>query len=189
MTTFDDEEKEIIDYGNDESLLRSHDLNGLAEYILSAKCHKIAILAGAGISVSAGIPDFRSKNGFYNTLNINNLTTLSKLQKEEINKYPERILSVDLFKTNPEIYMILRRDFILSIDKYLPTLTHWFFRLLYDKKLLKRYYSTNIDGLDIATNIPSNILINVHGTSSNAVCFCCNKEFDFFLKPVLQLNS
>ena len=29
----------------------------------------IVVLAGAGISVSCGIPDFRSQDGLYNTLN------------------------------------------------------------------------------------------------------------------------
>ena len=29
----------------------------------------IVVLAGAGISVSCGIPDFRSHDGLYNTLN------------------------------------------------------------------------------------------------------------------------
>jgi NAD-dependent SIR2 family protein deacetylase len=29
----------------------------------------ILVLAGAGISVSCGIPDFRSQDGLYNTLN------------------------------------------------------------------------------------------------------------------------
>ena len=34
-----------------------------------SKRKNIVVLAGAGISVSCGIPDFRSRDGLYNTLN------------------------------------------------------------------------------------------------------------------------
>eukprot|EP01084_Bolivina_argentea_P155787 271478_1 len=165
-----------------KSLLNSHDLKGVAEYIKSTNCKKIAILAGAGISVSAGIKDFRSADGLYNTLNLNNFPTLSDKQKSKIKEHPKYILSVPIFKTNPEVFYECKRDMILSFDsdKYLPTLTHWFFRLLYNKKLLKRFYSQNVDGLDIQTGIPSNdILINVHGINGKAVCFACNKPYDW----------
>ena len=40
--------------------------------LLSTK-RNIVVLAGAGISVSCGIPDFRSANGLYNTLNYQEL--------------------------------------------------------------------------------------------------------------------
>jgi hypothetical protein len=39
------------------------DLQGIANYMKG--CKRIVIMSGAGISVSAGIPDFRSPNGLY----------------------------------------------------------------------------------------------------------------------------
>ena len=41
-------------------LLTSFDLQGVAQYITSKNCQNIIIMCGAGISVSAGIPDFRT---------------------------------------------------------------------------------------------------------------------------------
>ena len=45
--------------------LTSLDLAGVARYISSGQCKRIAFLTGAGASVAAGIPDFRSKRGLY----------------------------------------------------------------------------------------------------------------------------
>ena len=42
------------------SLLPSFDLNGVAQYMLSPQCKNVIVMCGAGISVSAGIPDFRT---------------------------------------------------------------------------------------------------------------------------------
>ena len=160
------------------TLLSSNDLKGIAEYIKSGKCKKIAICAGAGISVSAGIPDFRSTDGFYNTLNTNDFPMLTEEQIKEIEIDKDHILTIELFEENPSVYLHARKEFILSGFKYKPTLTHWFFKLLEEKGLLKRFYSTNIDGLDVATNISKDILIHVHGTCGNAICYQCKKEFD-----------
>ena len=48
--------KQELQKGVIKSLLPSHDLKGIAEYIKADKCKKIGVLAGAGISVAAGIP-------------------------------------------------------------------------------------------------------------------------------------
>ena len=41
-------------------VLSSFDIDGIAEYLQRNECRNVIVMAGAGISVSAGIPDFRS---------------------------------------------------------------------------------------------------------------------------------
>ena len=43
-------------------------LQGIADAILANKFKNIIVMTGAGISVAAGIPDFRSANGLYETI-------------------------------------------------------------------------------------------------------------------------
>ncbi len=87
--------------------LPSKDIKGLAAYIRSPHCKKIAILAGAGISVSAGIPDFRSKGGFYDTLD----PTTYQLTPEQfkwVKEDPQHLLTIELFRQNQVPYLQAR---------------------------------------------------------------------------------
>ena len=86
---------------------------------------KIAVVTGAGISVSAGIPDFRSpKTGLY-----------ANLQKYNL-PHPEAIFDLDFFKANPEPFYNLAKEF-LDLSKFSPTPTHRFIKLLQDKEMLQ----------------------------------------------------
>lgn len=73
--------------GPGEKVLDELTLEGVARYIQSDMCKNIICMVGAGISTSAGIPDFRSPGmGLY-----------ANLQKYNL-PYPEAIFQIDYFK-------------------------------------------------------------------------------------------
>jgi NAD-dependent deacetylase sirtuin 2 len=93
-------------------VLKSFDLKCAAEYM--SKCSNIVIMAGAGISTSAGIPDFRSPGtGLYSQLEKYNLP------------FPEAVFHLDFFKvckTNPKLF---KEIFFCSIYRQIPN--HFFY--------------------------------------------------------------
>uniref|UniRef100_A0A4W5R939 NAD-dependent protein deacetylase n=1 Tax=Hucho hucho TaxID=62062 RepID=A0A4W5R939_9TELE len=150
-----------------EKVLDELTLDGVASYIQSGKCKNIICMVGAGISTSAGIPDFRSPDtGLY-----------ANLQKYNL-PYPEAIFQIDYFKKHPEPFFALARE--LYPGQFKPTVCHYFIKLLKDKGLLKRCYSQNIDTLERVAGLEGEDLIEAHGTfyTSHCVSFMCRKEYD-----------
>ncbi|KAJ7651732.1 DHS-like NAD/FAD-binding domain-containing protein [Mycena polygramma] len=106
-----------------------------------AKCKKIVVVTGAGISCSSGIPDFRSSDGLY------------ALVKE---KYPDVVLKgrdlfdASLFRdpTSTAVFHTFIGQLKQSIDAASPGPTHHFLQLLDTKKKLLRSYTQNIDGFE-----------------------------------------
>ena len=140
---------------------------------------KVVFLTGAGTSVSAGIPDFRSPGGMYDTLKPE-LLTASTNERMTMAQDPTTVVSWSLFSQNQFPYLELRRPFILGIadKKWKPTATHIFMRLCHDKGLLKHVLTQNIDGLDYQTGIPPEKVISVHGSMGQINCEGCGTEMD-----------
>jgi len=149
-------------------------VDGVASYILSGKCQKIAFLTGAGVSVGAGIPDFRSPGGMYDTLKPE-LLTATKEQRDMMKSDPTYVVNKRLFQANQLCYLELRRPFILGIaeTKWKATITHWFIATCHKKGLLTRLYTQNIDGLDFQTKLPEDKIVSVHGTMGLIGCEDC----------------
>ena len=69
------------------AVLSSFDIDGIAEYLQRNSCRNVVVMAGAGISVSAGIPDFRSPGtGLYDNL-----------QKYDLPS-PQSVFDLDFFR-------------------------------------------------------------------------------------------
>lgn len=125
-----------------------------AYFIKNAK--NICVLTGAGISTNTGIPDFRSKNGWYN-------------------KEPEDILSFDNFIKDPkEVYAFLYKYFkLINVE---PSKSHKILAELEDMKKNIAIITQNIDKLHHKAG--STDIIEFHGGLDKAECILCNKEYD-----------
>ena len=123
------------------------------------------MLTGAGVSVSAGIPDFRSPGtGIYDNLKEYNLPR------------PEAIFTLDYFLDKPEPFYKFSQHFDLSSCNATPT--HYFVKLLQEKGLLWKCMTQNIDNLEEKTGMNMNDVVQCHGANRGAACGKCKKSYD-----------
>ncbi|CAO2626164.1 NAD-dependent protein deacetylase sirtuin-2, partial [Lemmus lemmus] len=149
-----------------ERLLDDLSLEGVTRYMQSERCRKVICLVGAGISTSAGIPDFRSPTtGLY-----------ANLEKYHL-PYPEAIFEISYFKKHPEPFFALAKE--LYPGQFKPTICHYFIRLLKEKGLLLRCYTQNIDTLERVAGLEPQDLVEAHGTfyTSHCVSSSCRQEY------------
>lgn len=113
---------------------------------------------------AAGIPDFRSpETGLYHNLQKYNLP------------HPTAIFEIEYFRENPQPFFALAKE--LYPGQFKPTPCHYFVRLLHEKGLLLRHYTQNIDTLEHIAGIPSEKLVEAHGTFHTNHCINCQHEY------------
>ncbi|KAI9201957.1 DHS-like NAD/FAD-binding domain-containing protein [Polychytrium aggregatum] len=165
-------------------------LKSIAESLRRSK--RCVVVTGAGISVSGGIPDFRSQNGLYN------------LVKE---KYPTSIMKGrDLFDatlfrdpTSTALFFTFMGELKDVIAKASVTPTHQFLKSLDSQGKLLRCYTQNIDCLENRLNMTTDIdlepkdlglpkakpdkgqpkVIQLHGDLDRVVCTVCGHTSKF----------
>nr|VWO94420.1 NAD-dependent histone deacetylase SIR2 [Ganoderma boninense] len=136
-------------------------VKGVVKAVLKAR--RIIVVCGAGISVEAGIPDFRSPEGLFQSL------------KKD---YPRLISGKDLFDASifrSEDTMSLFCQMIARLSQLStaaePTTFHRFLRAIDDRRCLLRVYTQNIDALEeksgLTFGVPGAVsrTINVSSTS------------------------
>lgn len=124
----------------------------------------IVTMVGAGISTSAGIPDFRSPTtGLYNNLMKYNLP------------YPQAIFELEYFYQNPKPFFRLAKE--LYPGTFKPTPSHYFVKLLEQKGLLIRHYTQNIDTLERIAGISEEKIVEAHGTFFTNHCLQCKTAY------------
>ncbi|XP_052769173.1 NAD-dependent protein deacetylase sirtuin-2-like [Mya arenaria] len=151
---------------DNEPLLDEVSFEGIARYLASDKCSKVVVLTGAGISTSAGIPDYRSPN--------TGLLATVKAKYPKM-KDPKQLLELEYFIRDPKPFFTFRKD-MFAID-YKPTPSHYFVKLLEVKGKLLRLYTQNIDGLHGQAGLDPARIVEAHGTMDTAHCIYCYKHY------------
>lgn len=127
----------------------ANSIAGVAQRVLSGRSRGVVVLMGAGASTSAGIPDFRSPAGLWR------------------NDVTRELFSAHGFVSQPEVFW--REAANLFLDR-VPTRVHKLLALLAEKRLLQRVYTQNVDGLEVEAGVPSNLVIDCHGSILRSVC-------------------
>ncbi|CAH1119855.1 unnamed protein product [Phaedon cochleariae] len=122
----------------------------------------IIVLTGAGVSVSCGIPDFRSRDGIYSRLAIDfpNLPD------------PQAMFDISFFSQDPRPFFKFARD--IYPGKFKPSPCHRFIKLMEKHRKLLRNYTQNIDTLEKEAHIES--VIECHGSFATATCTKCGHK-------------
>ncbi|VIO86947.1 Uncharacterized protein BM_BM418 [Brugia malayi] len=131
---------------------------------LFKRCSRILVLTGAGVSVSCGIPDFRSRNGVYARLHV---------------EYPDlpdptAMFDINYFSKNPKPFFEFARE--LFPGRYEASMCHYFIKALEDSGKLLRNYTQNIDTLEQVAGIKR--IVQCHGSFATATCRNCGLKVD-----------
>jgi len=143
---------------------------------------KIVVIAGAGISVSAGIPDFRSSHGLFRSLR----------GEHKLKSSGKELFDASVYKDDSSTSSF--HDMVRKLSKLAnnakPTPFHRFLARLAVEKRLLRLYTQNVDGLEnqlppLATQVPLNHkapwpqTIQLHGGLEKMMCQKCRHISDF----------
>lgn len=122
----------------------------------------IVLLSGAGMSTSAGIPDFRGPDGIY---------------RKKMNTDPELIFDIDQFRRDPDFFYSFHREFVTSVESVEPTFAHYFFADLERSGKMLGVITQNIDALHQKAG--SRKVLEIHGSSWKSYCTACGAEYDY----------
>ncbi|XP_078499330.1 NAD-dependent protein deacetylase sirtuin-1 [Lissotriton helveticus] len=144
---------------------RRKDINTIADVVkLLAECKRILVLTGAGVSVSCGIPDFRSRDGIYARLAVD----FPDLPD------PQAMFDIDYFKKDPRPFFKFAKE--IYPGQFQPSLCHKFIAMLDKDRKLLRNYTQNIDTLEQVAGIQR--VIQCHGSFASASCLTCRYKVD-----------
>ncbi|XP_065495031.1 NAD-dependent protein deacetylase sirtuin-1 [Caloenas nicobarica] len=141
------------------------DVNTIDDAVkLLQECKKIMVLTGAGVSVSCGIPDFRSRDGIYARLAVD----FPDLPD------PQAMFDIEYFRKDPRPFFKFAKE--IYPGQFQPSLCHKFIALMDKEGKLLRNYTQNIDTLEQVAGIQR--IIQCHGSFATASCLICKYKVD-----------
>ncbi|XP_061601226.1 NAD-dependent protein deacetylase sirtuin-1 [Cololabis saira] len=141
------------------------DINALEDVVrLLHESKKIIVLTGAGVSVSCGIPDFRSRDGIYARLAVD----FPDLPD------PQSMFDIEYFRRDPRPFFKFAKE--IYPGQFQPSPCHRFISMLDKQGKLLRNYTQNIDTLEQVAGVQQ--IIQCHGSFATASCLFCKHKVD-----------
>ncbi|XP_014673566.1 PREDICTED: NAD-dependent protein deacetylase sirtuin-1-like [Priapulus caudatus] len=141
-------------------LTQVNTIDDVVQLIRSSR--SIVVLTGAGVSVSCGIPDFRSRDGIYARLSID----FPDLPD------PQAMFDIHYFRRDPRPFFKFAKE--IYPGQFQPSACHRFIRRLEEHGQLLRNYTQNIDTLEQVAGITK--VIQCHGSFNTATCMNCKRK-------------
>lgn len=129
---------------------------------LIRNCKNVIVLTGAGVSVSCGIPDFRSKDGVYARLAVD----FPDLPD------PQAMFDIHYFRKDPRPFFKFARE--IYPGQFRPSPCHRFIRSIEKHGKLLRNYTQNIDTLEQVVGLER--IVQCHGSFATATCTKCKHK-------------
>lgn len=141
--------------------LQSPELSRLTDLIRSSR--RTVAFTGAGISTLSGIRDFRGRNGVY----------LEPWHGRNV----EEILSLEVFRSEPDLFYRWAEQFIYRLDDFHPAAVHRVLAAMESVGALQSVYTQNIDLLHQRAG--SRRVYELHGSPARHHCLSCGAEFSY----------
>ena len=136
-------------------LLPSFDMAAVAALLREGRAKRVIVMCGAGISVSAGIPDFRTPGtGLYDNL--------QKYQPRTRKRSSRSTTSA----STRAFYQLAREMGRGSTDRRRRTLSSG----SCTRRALLRCFTQNIDSLESSAGLPREMVVAAHGNFDGATC-------------------
>lgn len=101
---------------------------------------------------------------------------------------PEAVFDISFFRQNPKPFYALAHE--LYPGRYRPTIAHSFIKLLYDKRMLLKHFTQNIDCLERQAGVPGEKIIEAHGSFATQRCIDCKTPFpDEQMQPIVHKHE
>lgn len=168
-------ESDIVDSVTIETIAMHEMDRSIADMI--HKSRKVVVVTGAGISCNAGIPDFRSSDGYYQQT-VNGPSKVKGKDMFDVGVY-RSVESIEMFNQ-------FIREMYQQVKFSQPTKTHEFIKKLKLKNKLVKCYTQNIDGLERKlglrcefndSNWEKKDVVQLHGDLHLLSCSSCKDKF------------
>ncbi|CAL9688205.1 unnamed protein product [Knipowitschia caucasica] len=155
----------IINISEPPKRKKRKDINTMEDVVrLLHESKRILVLTGAGVSVSCGIPDFRSRDGIYARLAVD----FPDLPD------PQSMFDIEYFRRDPRPFFKFAKE--IYPGQFQPSPCHKFISMLDKQGKLLRNYTQNIDTLEQVAGVQR--IIQCHGSFATASCLVCKYKLD-----------